>query len=181
MWTPKEVRKLLAQIAGILFGLGGIALMISGVKATGKINISSNFISGEIESGSAGLLLLFFSFFLIILPSVYLKSGQTEVQKKASKKEAKSNSEKEGISDYLKILIVVIISTGLTFACFLGGKSLETNGHPSFGNFVIMGGYVFGVITGIILVASLFGFLFEGTETTESTSTDAKTDETKAK
>lgn len=54
MWTPKEVRKLLAQIAGILFGLGGIALMISGVKATGKINISSNFISGEIESGSAG-------------------------------------------------------------------------------------------------------------------------------
>ncbi len=59
MWAPNEIRKLIVQLSGILFGIGGITLMVAGVKATGKINISSNFISGEIESGSAGLLLLF--------------------------------------------------------------------------------------------------------------------------
>lgn len=59
MWTPNEIIKLVAQIAGIIFGFGGILLMISGVKVSGKISISTDLISGEIESSSAGLLLLF--------------------------------------------------------------------------------------------------------------------------
>lgn len=178
MWTPKEVRKLLAQIAGILFGLGGIALMISGVQTTGKINISSNFISGEIESGSAGLLLLFFSFFLIIIPTLYVKSNSNELQKKPAKKNDKENKGKE-LSELQKILIVLAVTIALTFAFFLGGRSLEQNGHQSFGNYMILGGYIFGGITGFILIVSIFGFLMSGSETTDNQNSETKTTEEK--
>lgn len=59
MWNPKEFRALIAQLAGIGFGLGGVLLLIEGIQATGKINVSSTLLSGQIESGSAGLILLF--------------------------------------------------------------------------------------------------------------------------
>lgn len=180
MWTPKEVRKLLAQIAGILFGGGGIALMIGGINATGKINISSNMISGQIESGSAGLLLLFFSFFLILLPSIHLNLAHNDVQNNARKKGAtKATSERKGISDLFRILMSVLISTGLTFAFFLGGKKLGEIGHESFGNFVTVGGFLFGIVTGILIIISLFGFIVDGLDNSENGSTETKADSTK--
>jgi hypothetical protein len=59
MWTPKEVRKLIILIAGILFVFFGIYLMVNQVVTTGSIDISSSLITGKIQSGSAGLFIAF--------------------------------------------------------------------------------------------------------------------------
>ncbi len=66
MWTPNEIRKLIALITGIILAAIGILLLFHQVQASGNIKINMNIINGEIESGSAGMLLLFFSFFIIV-------------------------------------------------------------------------------------------------------------------
>ena len=71
MWSPHEIRKLIAQLSGIALGISGVVLMIQGVQATGRINVSFSILTGEIESGSAGLLLLFFAFLLIAVPALW--------------------------------------------------------------------------------------------------------------
>jgi len=154
MWTPNEIRKLIAQLSGILFGIGGIVLMVAGVKATGKINISSNFISGEIESGSAGLLLLFLSFFLIVIPSLRTKyvSVQTENQNEPKSKEKKTN-------DFTKLIVTAIVGTILTFIFFIGGQHLADNYKFTIGNFMVFGGYVVGVITGFVILSIGYYYL----------------------
>lgn len=154
MWTPNEIRKLIAQLSGILFGIGGIALMVAGVKATGKINISSNFISGEIESGSAGLLLLFLSFFLIVIPSLRTKyvGVQTENKNETKSKEKKTN-------DFTKLIVTAIVGTILTFTFFIGGQYLADNYKFTIGNFMVFGGYIFGVITGFLILSIGYYYL----------------------
>lgn len=154
MWTPNEIRKLIAQLSGILFGIGGIVLMVAGVKATGKINISSNFISGEIESGSAGLLLLFLSFFLIVIPSLRTKYVSVQTDNKTEPK-----SDKKNTNDFTKLIITAIVGTILTFTFFIGGQHLADTYKFTVGNFMVFGGYVIGVITGFIILSIGYYYL----------------------
>ena len=162
MWTPKEVRKLIAQCAGIVFGVGGILMMIADVKATGKINISTNLVSGQIESGSAGLLLLFFAFFLVLIPSFY---GGHQVSQQ--KKNQKNNSKTYTLSLAQKDAIVAIISGGLTTMFFLCSHFLA-KGYPRFSNLLIIAGYCFGTFTGFATVAAFIDFADEKKEQIES-------------
>lgn len=157
MWNPREVRKLLAQIAGFLFGLGGIVLMITDVRATGKINISSNLISGEIESGSAGLLLIFFAFFLIIIPSMASKSNQATEPNKAMDKTSVS------LKLLHKMLISDMICGILSITCFLISNSEKLKDNHSFTNLLVIGGYGFGALFGLLALAAMFEF-FEQSE-----------------
>ena len=151
MWTPKEVRKLIAQIAGILFGIGGIALMIADVKATGKINISTTLVSGQIESGSAGLLLLFFSFFLVIMPSF---SGR-EIKRKKKKENAKTDN----LSLVQKDIIISIVGGILTSSFFIISPLLNEKGYTSFSTILLIAAYLFAVLTVIGIIAILFDFV----------------------
>ncbi len=57
---------LIALIAGIVFFAIGIYLTVQGVTAEGSIDIQSTILSGKITAGSAGLFVLFFSFFIIV-------------------------------------------------------------------------------------------------------------------
>ena len=152
MWTPNEIRKLIAQLSGILFGIGGIALMVAGVKATGKINISSNFISGEIESGSAGLLLLFLSFFLIVIPSLRTKYVGIQSENETKSKEKKTN-------DFTKLIVTAIVGTILTFTFFIGGQHLADKYKFTIGTFMFFVGYVVGVITGFVMLSIGYYYL----------------------
>jgi F0F1-type ATP synthase assembly protein I len=146
MWTPNEIRKLIAQFAGIVFGIGGIALMMSGIKATGKINISTNIISGEIESGSAGLLLLFFSFFLIVIPSFRSGKVSHSIETNLNQKDESRRSK-----EMKKLLKTSLIGTAITLALFFGGQILLDNDYK-FGSFLMFGGVIIGIITGFIII-----------------------------
>jgi hypothetical protein len=160
MWTPKEVRKLIAQIAGILFGIGGIALMIADVKATGKINISTTLVSGQIESGSAGLLLLFFSFFLVIMPSF---SGR-EITRKKKKK----NSKTDNLSLVQKDIIISIVGGVLTSSFFIISPLLNEKGYTGFSTILLIVAYLFAVLTVIGIIAILFDFVNPENENIEN-------------
>lgn len=153
MWTPNEIRKLVAQLAGIIFGVGGIALMISGVKASGKINISTDLISGEIESGSAGLLLLFFSFFLIVIPS--LRNSKTA---HSIEKNLKTSDESKKAKEIKKLLIATLIGTILTLILFYSAQYLLDNKY-SFGPFLMFGGVVIGIVTGFMILSIAYIYL----------------------
>lgn len=173
MWTPNEIRKLIAQLSGILFGIGGIVLMVAGVKTTGKINISSNFISGEIESGSAGLLLLFLSFFLIVIPSLRTNYVSVETDNKTEPKSKERNT-----NDFTKLIITAIAGTILTFTFFIGGQHLADTYKFTVGNFLVFGGYVIGVITGFIILSIGYHYLTGEpiSETKQTEQSDSKTD-----
>lgn len=72
IWSPKEIRKTVLFILGIILIILGVILIFKDVKAEGAIKLDLNLFKGEIKSGSAGLLLIFFAFFFIILSSVNL-------------------------------------------------------------------------------------------------------------
>lgn len=155
-----EVRKLIAQIAGVLFGIGGIILIIMGVKTTGKINIDVNIISGEIESASAGILLLFFSFFLIIIPALF-GSKETIAKQEENKSEsdiihASISSDKQQLK---KIFIGVPIGVVLTVVLFLSANWAKNAEHDTFSGFLTFGGFALGIVTGFVIVISLIWFI----------------------
>ena len=165
MWTPKEVRKLVAQVAGILFGIGGVFLMLANVKATGKINISSNLVSGQIESGSAGLLLLFFAFFLILVPAIF--SGRHQPVEKL-KKAVKGEKSNKGQTVLQKLIISIVIGAALTTIFFIISQSETLKQYASFSNLLIVFGYCSGALTGLLILGSMFEF-FEPSEENQST------------
>ena len=72
IWSPKEIRKTVLFILGIILIILGVILIFKDVKAEGAIKLDLNLFKGEIKSGSAGLLLIFFAFFFIVLSSVNL-------------------------------------------------------------------------------------------------------------
>jgi hypothetical protein len=71
MWKPHEVRRLIAQCAGIALGISGLLLMLEDLGATGLIDVSSVFASGTLSRGSIGLLLLCVSLLLVALPALW--------------------------------------------------------------------------------------------------------------
>lgn len=159
MWTPKEVRKLIAQIAGVLSGIGGIILMVAGVNITGKINISTTLVSGQIESGSAGLLLLFFSFFLIIMPSFSLRLFGN---KKKNKK-----SESNTLTNVQKGILIVIVGTIITCTFFCVSPLLNEKGYVGFSTVISIAAYLFAVLTLLGILGTLFDFIDDDENTVD--------------
>ncbi len=99
-WTPSEIRKTIVLIVGILLAITGIILIIYNVQAEGSVSIDMNILKGEIKSGSAGLLLLFFSFFLISLSMMNLNVSR--------KKLVREKTETREIKPANKVLILLI-------------------------------------------------------------------------
>lgn len=74
MWKPSDVRKLIVQLFGITLGVSGVYLIATEAKA-GVISIKLDFkaMSSELTTGQAGIYILFFSFFLVLLPTINIK------------------------------------------------------------------------------------------------------------
>lgn len=153
-FTTKDIYKFIAQAVGFLMGIAGFILIWRGVQATGKIKLTSKIISGEIETGSAGLLLMFLAFFLIIIPTFLNKESLNTISEK--------NETKPGISGFNDIQRVLIgISTGIFLTCtlFICAPIAAQSNNVQFSNFLVFGGYSIGIITGIIIIFSLFSFI----------------------
>jgi hypothetical protein len=65
--TFDQLQRLIVCAAGIVFFCIGIWMLKTGISAKGAIDIKMELLSGHLETGSAGLFVIFFSFFLIIL------------------------------------------------------------------------------------------------------------------
>lgn len=164
MWSPNEVRKLISQIIGFFSMIGGFYLIIKNVQATGKINISTDLIKGEIESGSAGFLLIFIAFFLIVIPFVSLKLSKKHDEKTIANID---NTEEKGQKiwtwkDTSSSLAGLILGSGLTVGLSYWGDYLSEVKKLGIGNLLIFGSYVIGIGTGILLIFLLLVIITRG-------------------
>jgi hypothetical protein len=100
MWTPKEVRKTIVLISGIAFVFFGIYLMVHQVNTTGTIDINSTFLTGKIQSGSAGLFVAFFGLILSLSSMVTVD---------------KSNFPKLKNNKIILALLLLVLISGLVY------------------------------------------------------------------
>lgn len=157
MWTPHEVRKLIAQISGVIFGVAGVILIIKDIKASGHINISSKVLSGQMESGSAGLFILFMSFLLILIPAIFTRNSTASAIESTNK--TMINTE---FSDVKRMAIGTAISITLTLLLIFGGDYLENQLHVNAGALLVMGGIMSGMVSAAMFVGFLITFVEKG-------------------
>ncbi len=164
MWTPHEIRKLIAQIAGLLFGGSGVWLLIDGVQASGTLDITSELLSGKIESGSAGLFLLFLGFLLILFPSFFGSKSIATVSPEQKATQPNSGglsheASKTPLSENTKAGIVgvglVLTSVALLFFSYYLINKLDMNVGIFFG----IAGVVSGIIGAIIVLLFLISWI----------------------
>lgn len=162
MWTPHEIRKLISQIAGLLFAGAGVWLLIDGVQASGTIDITSEILSGKIESGSAGLFLLFLGFILILFPSLFgskVLLKNTNVLVSESEHSSLEKIKKASLSETTRAGIVgiglVVTSVCLLFFANYLVSVLKMNVGIFFG----VAGFVSGLVGAIILLIFLINWI----------------------
>lgn len=161
MWHPSDIRKLIAQLAGILLGVAGLYLIINDVNATGKINISSNLLSGQIETGSAGLMLLFIAFMLISLPALFGSQSHSLIN-------VTDQSSKSQITYKYKYLIALCICIILSLSLAIGGELMHIKLGLKIGEMFSFGGFMLGGFTGLMLVGGIIEWLSDAPDKTEN-------------
>ena len=159
MWTPREIRKLVALIGGFLLMIVGIILAIGKFTASGVIDVAAGTtVQAKIESVSAGLFICFFSLFIIILAALSKRgSSSTEVIKPPVEKEA----ELMRLAPYQKGLMIVTIIAWFIAANFVvAGLAISC---PTLAYGYLIGGLLwlvcFGLPVTIIFFVSWSGVL----------------------
>jgi hypothetical protein len=150
MWNPHEIRKLVSQLAGIALGVGGFYLLVQGVQASGRINVSSNIVSGELESGSAGLFLLFLGFLLIVMPTLW--GGASTNVESAAAGDAKARNYD------VRLIILAVAAIVVTFLLLFGGEYLAKQGWEV-ANFLIVAGLLCGIASAFLVVVNVMMWL----------------------
>jgi hypothetical protein len=69
-----ELRKTIVLIFAIILMIIGIIMIYNQISISGSIDLSSTFISGKIQSGSAGLFICFFSLVMIFISTLNSKT-----------------------------------------------------------------------------------------------------------
>jgi hypothetical protein len=131
--TFEQMMRLLLLLSGIAFFGVGVWMIRSGIKAEGSIDIRSEMLSGSIKTGSAGLFLTFFSFFMIVASVLFSKRPSV----------ARAKSDKSPLRVLLRILFTLY---ALTVASYLFARS-----RPDGSNELVL----FGFVTAGLLVLSL--------------------------
>jgi hypothetical protein len=132
--TFEQMMRLLLLLSGIAFFGVGVWMIRAGIKAEGSIDIRSEMLSGSIKTGSAGLFLTFFSFFMIVA-SVLFSRRPAVVRPRSDKSP-------------LRVLLRILFSLyGLTIASYLFTRSRpDINGEAIIFGFVTAGLAVLSVI-----------------------------------
>jgi nitric oxide reductase large subunit len=163
MWTPSEVRKLVALVAGILAFAAGIYLLITQVKAEGKINITSNIMSGEIESGSAGLLLCFLALALIVVSILGGSPIHTYTPGSGGQPPALNNDVQPKLNDYLRRsyfrrFLVAIIIGWIIFIVFIITTYLMPSNQEALVNLFLTASVFWGIVMFVATIS--FGYSY---------------------
>lgn len=66
VWTPAEIRKAVALVAGVATGAVGLYLVFATVVDGGVIDLGGAVLQGQIDRGTTGLLVTFIGLLLVI-------------------------------------------------------------------------------------------------------------------
>jgi hypothetical protein len=158
MWTPNEVRKLIAQLSGIGFCAAGVWLLIKGVSANGTIDITSSALSGKIESGSAGLFLTFLGFLLVLLPAIFGKHIHFPQVQNLQPSENDFSSTRTEIEQPKRYLLSTLTLIATTFILLFLGSYVENTLSRGIGALLVFAGACFGLVSSIMLIAGLISW-----------------------
>ena len=132
--TFDQAMRLLLLLSGVVFFGVGVWMIQAGIKAEGSIDIRSEVLSGSLKTGSAGLFVTFFSFFMI-LASVLFSKAPAFSRPKA----------KESPSSPVRILVKILFTLyALTIAAYLVMRSTSENEQ-----------FFFGVVFVAFMIASI--------------------------
>lgn len=81
MWKPADIIRVVVVVLGFMMFAVGIVMMWQEISVEGAIDIRSSFMSGSIQTGSAGILVCFLAFCLISF--CILSPNSNEKAKKA--------------------------------------------------------------------------------------------------
>jgi hypothetical protein len=127
----KDIFRLTTLIAGIIFFLIGIIMVLYDISAEGVIDITSVVISGKLRTGSAGLFIILFAFIMIILASIPEMSNSIKIP--VLSKETSSFGKSFKVFVILSILFIVSVI----------GFSLSDEGvRAIFGGAAVFSGFV---------------------------------------
>ncbi|MDP8213069.1 MAG: hypothetical protein P9X22_07275 [Candidatus Zapsychrus exili] len=132
-WEPTHIIKLVGLIIGFILALLGVFLLSKDIQALGSISIQTLFGSGKITSGSAGLFLLFFSFFVIIVSLLGRKIN---------------NNLERAFSSAFKVLVIMLFSLGLCILALMKAEGELRQGLGALAGFL-------GLVVFICVVCTL--------------------------
>ena len=133
-WTPSEIIRLITNLGGFILFLLGSWFLYKNIGANGSIKIKAIFVSGEINSGSAGLFVMVFSVFLITI-SNYSQFGFYN-------RKRKFNTDEKKIGEFGKTLISFFIILIVIFICMAGYAFTREDLKEAFAAL----GFIFGII-----------------------------------
>lgn len=137
--TFNELMRLLLLASRIIFFGIGVWMIKDGVAAEGSIDIRATFLTGSLKTGSAGLFIAFFAFFMILTAVVF--SHRSAVPQSETRKPFKSRM--------LVLVTVMLILWGVTVAIYLIAR--QTIGGEQ---------TLFGVLTAIFGLSSFVFSIF---------------------
>lgn len=154
MWTPAEIRRLIAQLAGVALAIAGCVLLVQGVQATGRINISSTLLSGEIESASAGLFLLFLGVLLIALPIFW--HSPSRQSSSAGQPEKSAVASGRALPSHLRLLFATAALLLLALVLLFGGELLYSKFGWASGSLLGIAGVLVGTVAFVVGIITVF-------------------------
>jgi|WetSurMetagenome_2_1015567.scaffolds.fasta_scaffold677284_2 hypothetical protein len=126
--TFDQVMRLLLLLSGVVFFAVGVWMIQAGIKAEGSIDIRTEVLSGSLKTGSAGLFITFFSFFMILASVLFSRPTIFSRPKP-----------KESTVSPIRVLLWILFSLyALTIAAYFLMRS-TTEGEQIFFGFVFAG------------------------------------------
>jgi len=141
MWKSHEIRRLIAQLAGIALGTAGVLMIVEELRATGVVGLFSSLSFGELSSESMGLFLLGLSLPLIALPALW---GDQPIQG------LRDPRRRFGIIATPGSLgrFVLIAAAGVALSLLFGGEFVALRNRSRIGVLPQLVGAVAGVVSG---------------------------------
>src|SRR4051812_31825430 len=111
--TFDQLMRLLLLASGVVFFGVGVWMIKSGIKAEGAIDIRMEVLAGSLKSGSAGLFIMFFSFFMIVASVMFPKGLLPE----------RAIAKKAATSGVPKLLVIMFALYAATIGSYLIARS----------------------------------------------------------
>jgi hypothetical protein len=121
--TFDQIMRLLLLLSGVVFFGVGVWMIQAGIKAEGSIDIRSEVLSGSLKTGSAGLFVTFFAFFMILASVLFSKSPVL----------SRPKPETSAVSPIRILLRILFTLYALTVAAYLLARSADKGEQLVFG------------------------------------------------
>ncbi|MGE5337777.1 MAG: hypothetical protein ACM3PU_08105 [Gemmatimonadota bacterium] len=147
MWKPRDVRKVIAQLAGVALGFAGLSMILEELRATGMVDLGRSLSAGMLSRGTLGLLLLCLSLLLLALPVLWGARPIRGLHDPSPPYRLVPTS-----TLIRRTVLFTALALALSLLLLFGGEEIAINGGQRTGNFLQLLGIVIGVLSAAMIV-----------------------------